>query len=95
VKESALCLAAEEDGQGESISKADSEDSVRRVLSYYISSQHLAEWLQGLLFVQKPARRAELLAPDDVDRNINILLAKTGRSRCTETRRLQDPLVTL
>lgn len=48
VKESALCLAAEEDGQGESISRDDSEDSVRRVLSYYISSPHLAEWLQGL-----------------------------------------------
>lgn len=26
VKDSALCLAAEEDGQGESISKADSEE---------------------------------------------------------------------
>lgn len=48
-KESALGLAAAEDGQGESISKVDSEDGDRsKVLSYYISSQHLAEWLQGL-----------------------------------------------
>lgn len=49
MKESALGLAAAEDWQGERISNAGSEIGVRRkVVSRYISSQHLAEWIQGL-----------------------------------------------
>lgn len=45
MKESVLGLAAAEDWQGERISNAGSESGVRRkVVSYYISSPHLAEW---------------------------------------------------
>ena len=49
-KESAVCLAAAEDGQGESISKVDFEDGGRSKgaqLTTYLP-KHLAEWLQGL-----------------------------------------------
>lgn len=49
VKKSALCLAAAEDEQGESISKTDPRMvSEVRLLSYYLSSQHWTEWLWRL-----------------------------------------------
>lgn len=49
VKESARGLAAAEDRQGERISNAGSESAVRqKVVSYYISSQYPAEWIQEL-----------------------------------------------